>query len=179
MILFIDTEWADVLANKLVSLALVSDCGTYEFYAERDPLPDNGTDFVHSVIYPLLDRGDRALPDDEFTRRLHQFFGTAQKASRGRGVTIAYDHRNDLDLLGYALEGFDSPETPPRPAFSAYDMGPLGSSYKQLVEDLFAADPVLHARRHNALVDARVNRAAYLQLQSAGSLEDGPVAGHD
>lgn len=49
MILFIDTEWADVLASELVSLALVGDCGRYEFYAERDPLPDKPTDFVRSL----------------------------------------------------------------------------------------------------------------------------------
>lgn len=39
MILFIDTEWADAFASELVSLALVSDCGRFEFCAERDPLP--------------------------------------------------------------------------------------------------------------------------------------------
>ena len=67
MILFIDTEWADALANELVSLALVSDCGRFEFYAEREPLPSAGNDFVRDVVYPLLERGERALPDPQFT----------------------------------------------------------------------------------------------------------------
>ncbi len=69
----IDTEWADVLANEPVPLAIVSDCGRYEFYAERNPLPENPTDFVRQAVYPLLDRGTRALRDEQFIRTLHEF----------------------------------------------------------------------------------------------------------
>ena len=168
MLLFIDTEWADVLANELVSLALVSECGRYEFYAERDPLPANGTQFVQNVVYPLLDRGERALSDFEFTQQLHRFFGQMQVAAKPQRVTVVYDHRNDLDLLGIALEAFDSPDTPPRPAFQEIDLAPLGEPYKRAVESCFALDPALAARRHHALVDARVNRDAWLQVQPQG-----------
>ncbi|HEY5809535.1 MAG TPA: hypothetical protein VIT67_16290 [Povalibacter sp.] len=164
MMLFIDTEWADTLANDLVSLALVSDCGRLEFYAERDPLPASATDFVRSVVYPRLDRGERALPDPQFTLQLHEFIGAAQQAARPERLTIAYDHRNDLDLLGIALEAFDAPETPPRPAFQLQDLSQLGRAYAQQIEAVFASDLTLRSRRHHALVDARVNRDAYLQL---------------
>lgn len=164
MMLFIDTEWADTLANQLVSLALVSDCGRLEFYAERDPLPVSPTDFVRSVVYPLLERGEHALADQRFTKRLHEFIGTAQRAARPEPLTIAYDHRNDLDLLGIALEAFDAPETPPRPAFRTYDLSQLGRAFEQQIETLFASDAALQSRRHHALVDARVNRDAYLRL---------------
>jgi hypothetical protein len=163
LILFIDTEWADVLANELVSLALVSDCGRYEFYAERDPLPAEATEFVRRVVYPLLDRGDRALPDGEFTRRLHAFLGQMQAAAKPERVTIAFDHRNDLDLLGIALEAFHLPESPPRPVFQVLDLASLGAAYKNAVEYRFMINPALAARRHHALVDARVNRDAWLQ----------------
>jgi len=44
MLLFVDTEFADVVANEFVSLALVSVDGTFEFYAERDPLPASSTE---------------------------------------------------------------------------------------------------------------------------------------
>ena len=165
MILFIDTEWADVLANELVSLALVSDCGRYEFYAEREPLPTAGNEFVRDIVYPLLDRGDLAIPDAEFTRSLHSFFGTVQRAAKPKPLTVAYDHRNDLDLLGIALEGFDLPESPPRPWFAELALRPLGSDYGRAVESRFANDPHLCARRHHALIDARVNRDAWLELQ--------------
>jgi 3' exoribonuclease, RNase T-like len=164
VILFIDTEWADQLANELVSMALVSDCGKFEFYAERDPLPD-ATEFVRMTIYPLLDRGKHALPDAAFTQQLHEFFRTTQQAARPNKVTIAYDHRNDLDLLGIALEAFNLPDTPPRPAFDTLEIGSLSAAFSQKVEDCFAKDPALSSRRHHALIDARVNREAYLLLQ--------------
>ena len=164
VILFIDTEWADQLANEVVSMALVSDCGKYEFYAERDPLPADATDFVRTVIFPLLERGKHALPDASFTQQLHTFFHTVQKAAKPGKVTVAYDHRNDLDLFGIALEGFNLPETPPRPVFTALDLEPLGKAFQQAVEACFAKDPAIQARRHHALIDARANRDAYLSL---------------
>jgi hypothetical protein len=164
MILFIDTEWADQLANELVSMALVSDCGKFEFYAERDPLPADATEFVTATIYPLLERGEHALDDASFTQALHTFFYTAQKAAKPGRVTVAHDHRNDLDLLGIALEAFNLPDTPPRPAFDTLDLASLGASFSQNVETCFAKDRVLSTRRHHALIDARVNRDAYSML---------------
>jgi hypothetical protein len=177
LILFIDTEWADELANELVSLALVSDCGRFEFYAERDPLPANATEFVRQVVYPLLERRDRALSDFEFTRRLHVFFGQMQAVAKPERVTVAYDHRNDLDLLGIALDAFDLPDSPRRPAFQELDLASLGRSYKHAVESSFLANPALAARRHHALVDARVNRDAWLEISSAEAREAGHTAG--
>jgi hypothetical protein len=166
MILFIDTEWADQLANEIVSMALVSDCGKFEFYAERDPLPADPREFVKNVVYPLLERGKHALPDASFTQQLHQFFHTVQNAAKPGRVTVAHDHRNDLDLLGIALEAFNLPDTPPRPAFDTLDLGAgsPGAVFAKNVEECFAKDAALSARRHHALVDARVNRDAYRLL---------------
>lgn len=165
MILFIDTEWADVLACELVSLALVSDCGRHEFYAERDPLPAHPTDFVRSVVYPLLERGDRALNDDRFTASLHTFFDDMLKAAPRGKVLVAYDHRNDMALLEYALDGFESQHSPQRPPFNRFNLGLLGEEYVQMVESCFANEADLRERRHHALVDARVNRRAYLEMR--------------
>ena len=169
MILFIDTEWADALANELVSLALASDCGRFEFYAERDPLPAKPTDFVRDAVYPLLDRGAHALSDSQFTSQLHRFFGQMQAAAKPDRVIVAYDHRNDLDLLGIALEAFNLPESPPRPAFGTLDLGSLGRAYADAVNECFARDPKSASRRHHALIDARINRQAYLALQPAAT----------
>jgi hypothetical protein len=165
MILFIDTKWADVLARELVSLALVSECGQHEFYAERDPLPSAPTDFVRSVVYPLLERGHHACSDAEFTRRLHAFFESVASVAQLGRVTVAYDHRNDLDLLHYALEGFQQRETPTRPAFRAYNLGWMGDRYLQVVEECFASDPELRRRRHHARIDARANRDAFVRMR--------------
>jgi hypothetical protein len=173
MILLIDTEWADELANASVSMALVSDCGKFEFYAERDPLPASPREFVNTVVYPLLDRGKYALPNASFTEQLHKFFHTVQKAAKPGRVTVAYDHRNDLDLLGIAHEAFNFPDAPPRPAFDTLDLGSgsLGTAFAKSVEEYFAKDTALNARRHHALVDARVNRDAYLLLPSVENIK--------
>jgi hypothetical protein len=170
MILFIDTEWADVLASELVSLALVSDCGRFEFYAERDPLPSKPTGFVRSVVYPLLDRGPRALRDDKFTETLHAFFEGVHEAAWHGKVLVAFDHPNDLRLLNYALDGFQSNDPRPRPPYNAFNLGLLGTEFNQAVEDRFASDAARRARRHNAFTDAWVNRDVYLQLQSREAL---------
>lgn len=170
MILFIDSEWADVLATELVSLALVSDCGRFEFYAERDPLPSSPTNFVRSVVYPLLERGEYACSDADFTHRLHAFIASVARVARYGGVTVAYDHRNDLDLLNYALDGFEEQETPARPQFRPYNLGWMGDQYVKAVEECFARDSELSRRRHHALIDARANRDAYRMMTAGASL---------
>lgn len=166
MILFIDTEFADVTASELVSLALVSDCGRYEFYAERDPLPSSPTDFVRSVVYPLLERGERALPDPRFTEALHAFFAYVRVAARYGRIVVAFDYRADVDLLNYALDGFEAIETPARPDFGQFNLGLLGGQYVHAVEQLFARTPAVCAKRHNAHTDASVNRDAYVLLKA-------------
>lgn len=176
MIVFVDTEWADVLASELVSLALVSECGRFEFYAERDPLPAAPTDFVRSVVYPLLDRGPHACSDAEFTRRLHAFFETVAGVAKHGRVTVAYDHHNDLDLLNHALDGFEEPETPARPAFNAYNLELLGIRYDLAVEEIFEGDPEFRRRRHHALVDARANRDAFVRLKMPGKVHQAAPA---
>lgn len=165
MILFIDCEWADVLASELVSLALVSDCGRFEFYAERDPLPGKPTDFVRSVVYPLLERGPRALPDEQLTASLHRFFNDALEVAWRGKVLVAYDHQSDMSLLEYALDGFELPYAPPRPPFNRFDLRLLGSEFDEAVENCFESDPAVRSRRHNALTDAWVNCDAYLTLR--------------
>jgi hypothetical protein len=162
MILFIDTEFADEGASDLVSIALVSDCGRFEFYAERNPLPARATHFVRSVVYPLLDRGDRALTDDLLTKELHSFFARVGALDR---VLVAYDNQVDLKLLSHALEGFRTRPALKRPEFGVFDLGLLGIPFVDAVESRFETDPALRARRHNAFVDAWVNRDACVALR--------------
>lgn len=168
MILFIDSEFADVAASKLVSVALVSDCGRFEFYAERDPLPTGATHFVQTVVYPLLERGTRAMSDEVLTRELHAFFG---RASSNEKVLVAYDNQVDLALLNYALDGFESSESPQRPEFGVFDLALLGTPFFDAVEHRFASDAALRARRHNAFIDAWVNRDAYVALRDQAVYE--------
>lgn len=165
MLLFVDTEFADTTASELVSIALVSECGQFEFYAERYPLPASPSDFVRAVVYPLLSSGARALPDDEFTQQLHVFFDRVKAVSRHGKVLVAYDHRVDIHLLDHALDGFQSHQTPQPPVFKEFNLGLLGGEYDLAVEQIFESNSDLRARRHHALIDAWVNRDAYLLVR--------------
>lgn len=173
--LFLDCEWADVLGVELVSLALVSADGRHRFYAERNPLPADPTDFVRAVVYPLLDRGPAARHDLEFTADLRRFL----MAIPGP-VAIVFDHPNDGGLLRYALDGFDMPQAQVDTcgAFSF----PLDLRLTRdklvamLLEDWFAAHPAMAARRHHALIDAVALRQAWCAAHGRTSAPWSPVA---
>lgn len=155
---FLDTEWADANGTALVSLALVSEDGTREFYAEREVLPEHPTDFVREQVYPLLDRGDAIFSDQAMTTALRAFF---------KGVELPYvlaDFPNDLKLFHCVLDGFDDVSSGPKhrtPAVvtTLMDRDPRMT---RLLERWFAMHPDDAARRHHALVDARALRMAWL-----------------
>lgn len=85
---FLDTEWADPLARQLVSLALVSEDGLHEFYAEINPLPQSPTDFVRHVVYPLLDGGSQAMPSPDFTKALRHFLLSASNLALSQTIAM-------------------------------------------------------------------------------------------
>jgi len=99
--LFLDTEWADPIGSELVSLALITEDGIHRFYAERDPLPEVATDFVRSVVYPLLERGRWRMTDQAMTTGLRAFLGAIPEPM------VVADYPNDLALLQYVIAGFD------------------------------------------------------------------------
>ena len=158
--LFLDTEWADPGGSELVSLALISEDGTHQFYAERDPLPEVATDFVRSVVYPLLERGRWRMTDQEMTTGLRAFLGAVPEP-----IVLA-DYPNDLALLQYVIAGFDLSDDQaaacgpvPQPVLTRMlKEGAMGI----LVEDYFAGLPAAAARRHHALIDAEALRMAWL-----------------
>lgn len=156
MDLFLDCEWADMLASDLVSLALVSMDRQHVFYAERDPLPIDPTPWVAKVVYPLLDRGPAAMNDAAMTRCLREFLVSIDRPR------ICYDFPHDRRLCQYVLDGFEMP-TPEGPT-------PVGLRW-QLFEDMrepmarwWASHTEEQARRHHALVDANALRSACLNL---------------
>lgn len=156
MDLFLDCEWADVLAADLVSLALVSMDGQHVFYAERDPLPADPTPWVATVVYPLLDRGPAAMNDATMTRNLREFLTSIERPR------ICYDVEHDLSLFLHVIDGFEVPEPE----------GPMPGDLRwRLCEDMQApitrwwtAHPEEQERRHHALADAHALRSAYLSL---------------
>jgi len=153
MWLFLDCEWADAQASELVSLALVpEDPALPEFYAERASLPANATPFVKSVVYPLLNRGRAAMDDLAIATALRRYLASFNDP------IIMHDTTIDLVLLGEALSHPDCTEPSPRLRPNLIGV----PFYLQRIEQIFSQDSERRARRHHALVDARVARDAFL-----------------
>lgn len=158
MRLFLDTEFADPEAKELVSLALVSDDGKKQFYAERQPLPARATAFVQQYVYPLLDGGAAAIDTATFTTQLRAFLLSIDAPH------VIYDFPDDLRLLHYAIQGFDLP----RRVADSLGRVPeiegtltLGGDVMRFTEAWFAEHP--QAKRHHALVDAQALRAGWIK----------------
>jgi hypothetical protein len=160
MMLFLDTEWADELATELVSLALIGHDEQYVFYAERHPLPDKPMDFVRSVVYPLLQRGESAMPDFSFAARLQTFIEEVTLATDER-PTIAYDYSADRGFFDYAYGGFEG-RGPSLAPVDYFYLETLDPRYSLGFEAYFSSDQQAAATRHHALTDARAARAGYL-----------------
>jgi len=154
-LLFLDTEWATDAGRELVSLALVNADGSKRFYAERDPLPEVASSFVRQFVYPLLERGDTALPDRVFTERLRAFVASFDNPR------IHFDGRIDQVQLNQALAGFgyDKSGMPP--------YVPVHVSRQDVMDELeryFQNNPEALARRHHAGVDAEALRYAFVMV---------------
>jgi len=158
--LFVDAEWADARGQELVSIALMSADGQHVFYAERDILPNDPTDFVRRVVYPLLDRGEAAVSDAAMTRGLRTFLAELDHPC------VLADHPNDVRHLRYVLDGTRLSDTEatacgPKPAVVTTVMDRQGTT-TAILEQWFVSHPEEAARRHHALVDARALRMAWL-----------------
>jgi hypothetical protein len=152
MKLFLDVEWADVLASELVSMALVSSDGQNVFYAERDPLPGEPTPWVKTVVYPLLERGAFAMNDAALTRRLREFLAIIPEPS------IYYDSGHDRGLCQFVIDGMDEVD----PEGSTVEvrwqrLDGMASGCEQWWKD----HPEHQSQRHHARFDAMALRGAY------------------
>lgn len=154
MDLYLDCEWADVLASELVSLALVSADGHQVFYAERDPLPRDPAPWAYAVVYPLLDRGTAALSDAAMTRALREFLASVD------APRICYDFGADRGLCQYVLDGFEVPE--PQGPVPVDLQWQLCTNLQAAIERWWASHPDQLPRRHHALIDAQALRGAVL-----------------
>lgn len=152
MKLFLDVEWADVLASELVSIALVSFDGQSVFYAERDPLPEEPTPWVKTVVYPLLERGACAMNDATLTRRLREFLVTIAEPS------IYYDSGHDRGLCQFVIDGMDEVD-PEGPAVQVHwqRLDDMASECERWWKD----HPEHRSQRHHARFDAMALRGAY------------------
>lgn len=144
--LFLDTEWQNDATRELVSLALVGE--KVEFYAERDPLPTAPSSFVAKVVYPLLDRGEAAVPDEDFSRGLRAFLEQFPSPPQ-----VVADAMIDFRLFRLALSGFGKHILAGVPNWSPLHV--QDAEVMQGIELYFRENVEANARRHHALVDAR------------------------
>lgn len=167
--LFLDTEWADDDGRELVSLALVNG-GSYglltndsaeSFYAERDPLP-LPNEFVRSVVYPRLDRGDSAMPDMAFSRALGAYIASCVNSDTKKGPIVIATHANDFELLSVVLAIANQ-----QPAYTTELR--YSESLRDAIRTQFALNPALAKRRHHALTDAIVLHRAYREWFKIGT----------
>jgi hypothetical protein len=158
MDLFLDCEWADVLASELVSIALVSADGQKVFYAERDPLPADPTPWVQTVVYPLLDRGERAMDDTRMTLAIRNFLASIN------APRIHYDFGADRSLCQYVVDGFDMPQPPGSPPFDLEWQ--RCDDLQKAIEQWWHSHPEARSKRHHALTDAQAFRAACIDQSS-------------
>lgn len=162
--LFLDTEWADSVADgcQLVSLGLVGRDDQFQWYAERDLLPESPPDFVRVAVYPLLERGAAARSDGLLCESLRTFIEHVRSAT-GETPTIAFDYGTDRALFLDAWNGLDAtvPDIGP-PNVHWFDLNALNPHYELGLEAHFADNPDARRRRHHALVDAFAARAGYL-----------------
>ncbi|RPE82068.1 uncharacterized protein DUF5051 [Vulcaniibacterium tengchongense] len=166
--LFLDTEWADLEGEQLVSLALISADGQRRFYAERAVLPAEPTAFVKENVYPLLERGVVALPDAVFSEKLNRFLGSVSDP------VVLYDYAVDEVMLDMAVKGFPKRGDPRSRASSERAVRRelvRDDLISMILEDWFLANPEEAARRHHAMVDANALRLAWL---AASGLLDAP-----
>lgn len=152
-LLFFDTEWATDAGRELVSLALVNADGSRCFYAERDPLPAVASTFVQHTVYPLLERGEVALPDRLFTERLRAFVTVCDNPR------IHFDALLDKVLLGQAMSEWGR-NLKGVPAFVPVFVE--RNDVRDEVGLYFQNNPEALARRHHAGVDAEALRYAFV-----------------
>lgn len=148
MLYFLDTEYAD---TQLVSLALVSEDGRQELYAELHPLPEpvRCNHFVEHEVLPLL--SGNSVPREEAAAALFQFLSAGP-----RKIILACDDETDLRLLRELL-----PEWPVNVMSGRHDLRPLINT--TVFHDAVCS---FHDQNqqpwHHALYDARALRAGWL-----------------
>ncbi len=146
MLLFIDTEFTDLRAPRLISLGLAAADGR-EFYGEcADFREQDCTPFVRREVLPLLGDPGGRCDAPTLAAALREWLAPYCR----RPTAIAFDDDRDWMLFQRLMNG-RMPCT-----FSSLLLG--GSLCREALEDWYLQPGV---RRHHALDDARGNRHAH------------------
>lgn len=181
MRIFVDTEFSDFLEPELLSVALVPEDGSHEFYFEVSDFNRNlCSHFVHETVIPLMDMS-AARPVDELRPALHAYLQQFNEA------VLVIDYYGDWELIAPVLQGL------PEKLKQARMLEP---ELDQVIKDLgvSAFEDRIHLitygsnrmrdffqevdrRQHHALVDARASRHGFMEaVNEAKKLLARPVA---
>jgi hypothetical protein len=177
MYLFIDTEFTDFINSDLISLGLVSEDGTKEFYVEITDFNRNySSPFVRSAVYPLLDNAKYGMSFKQAAEALEKWIANVGSYD----ITIVWDFNMDL----YFFRELYNP-TKPDPLLNVKDKIYSKAFANRLYELGFHMQQAHHIgqatlvhamenyferidnRRHHALVDAKANRHGWLKAIEA------------
>lgn len=177
MIIFLDTEFTDLLNPELLSLGLVTLDGP-EHYAELDLTTEAGkarvkasSAFVKSGIFDLWGLVPGATGTEwEMGRRSGEWL-LALAAETGSRIEVAFDYSTDYELMEYAIRDAGLWERV-REVLLPVNVNSITCT----IGGELAAEACFRElgqrggrglRRHHALADALALRAAYVDVKAA------------
>ena len=144
MLLFLDTEFTDFHEPELISIGLVSECGRFEFYAERSDFDvSKCSDFVRQSVLPQF--GDERLDRETLANRLRDWLERIR--SLDGSVIVLHDFAMDFTLLKRMID-------PVTPWLDGINISDDALCVSWLIED--------ESKLHHALHDARMLRQDWL-----------------
>lgn len=164
-LLFFDSEFTELgIDPKLISIGLISEDGTREFYAEMSDSyqQKDCSAFVQEAVLKHLEGGDVRMTMDELTLRLGSWIESFEQPVKLVTDSLSWDWPwiqeifNDVAFWPKNLDG--------KPASLCKIIGPI--TLEGEVELVFR-DHVPRLRRHHALDDAKANRLAWLACNEA------------
>ena len=172
MIVFLDTEFTDLLNPELLSLGLVTQDGR-EHYVELDLETEIGqarkksaTDFVFYGVLDFWGRVPNATCSyQEMGRRTAEWLLGLAKESRTQ-VEIAFDYSPDYELMEYSIRD-SGLWARVREVVRPINIGPItgGVDGELAAEEVFRELKKRGLSRHHALADALALRASFVAVR--------------
>lgn len=163
MLIFIDTEFSDLYQEnpKLISLALVPECGNRAFYAELIDgwIPADCSEFVKSEVLPHMKGGAHLASHKELCKQVVTWFAEISERCQ-----IAADSEIDFRLLQQVFDG-NWPANLKSEYINLRGMI-ISAVFDKARQEYFSLD----RPPHNALNDAHANRCGWLAYTSAQKL---------
>ena len=164
-LIFFDTEFTELgIDPRLISIGLVSEDGTREFYAELSDTyhPKDCSAFVQKAVLPHLEGGDARMAMDDLALRLGNWIEGFEQPVQLATDSLSWDWPWIQEL--FHISGIWPKNLDGKPV-SLYET--VGAAFlERTVEEIFQ-NHVPRLRRHHALDDAKVNRLAWLAWNDA------------